>query len=188
MLYGKRIAISLLASFLELFAVVSGFAQAPPKVFIDRGACPFEGCTYRRWTVTSDTALYGQPEGTKPVGEVHKGETVDAIDGEVHVVPTPMTVVFNHEDFHRGDRVYLLTYLGEGFMEVWFEGKISVEEVLFLFTGDDLWPTCLQASADCWGRIEKREPFDWWILIKPHQGKSGWTKESDHFGEKDLYE
>jgi hypothetical protein len=50
---------------------------------------------------------------------------VNAIDGEVWVVPTPMIVVFKHEDFRVDDKVYLLTYLGEGWMEVWFKGEMS---------------------------------------------------------------
>lgn len=48
------------------------------------------------------------PKGTKPLAKVRKGETVKAIDGEVWVVPTPMTVVFKHEPVRVGDKVYLL--------------------------------------------------------------------------------
>jgi len=107
----RRILISILGTFVAASVAASGSPQAPPKVFVDPGACPFECCTYRQWTVTSDTALYDRPEGTKPVSNVRKGETVVAIDGEVRVIPTPMRVVFEHGDFRVGDRVYLLTYL-----------------------------------------------------------------------------
>lgn len=119
------------------------------------------------------------------MAKVRTGETVSAIGGEVRVVPTPMTVVFKHGSFHVGDRVYLLTYLGEGLMKVWFNGKLYVEEIPFIQSwmpeGDNVWPSCTRPSARCWGRIEKRKPSDWWILIKAGQGEHGWTKQYDHF-------
>ncbi len=184
--------VSALGAFIALSAAANGSALTPPKVFIDQGVCPGEGCVYRRWTATSDTVLYNRPEGTKAVAKVRKGETVNAIDGEVRVVPTPMTVVYKHEHFQVGDRVYLLTYLGEGWMEVWFRGAISYEEVPFIQSWmpekDNVWPTCTQPSAECWGRIEKREPVDWWILIKMRRGQCGWTKRYDHFVGGDLFE
>jgi hypothetical protein len=37
------------------------------------------------------------------------------------------------------------------------------------------------------GRIEKREPVEWWILIKKHNGQRGWTRQYDHFIGKDLF-
>ncbi len=186
----SRLLISILGTFVVLSISVSGSAQALPGIFVDRGVCPFECCVYRQWTVRSDTALYDQPGGTKRVGKVRKGETVNAIGGEVRVTPTPMTVIFEHGRFHVGDRVYLLTYLGEGSMKVWSNGQISVEEVPFIQSwrpeADNVWPTCTRPSAGCWGRIEKREPFDWWILIKTGQRKRGWTKQYEHFGRMDA--
>ena len=99
-----------------------------------------------------------------------------AVDGQVHVIPTPMKIVFKHEDFHVGDRVYLLTYLGEGLMTVWFNGKISTQELPFIQgwrpRDDDVRPTCAQPSAECRRRIEKRETFDWWILIRTVRGEN----------------
>ena len=185
----RRILIYITVTAAALCVAASSHAQAPPKVFVDPGACPFKCCTYRQWTVRSNTVLYDRPEGT-PVSEVRKGERVVAIDGEVHVVPTPMTVVFKHEGFRVGDRVFLLTYLGEGWMKVWFKGKISTHELPFIQSWrpqrSDVWPTCGQPSAECWGRIEKRESFDWWILIRTANGERGWTKQYDHFDGQDA--
>jgi hypothetical protein len=161
-------------------------------VFVDKGVCPGEGCIYRQWKATSDTILYDLPNGEKSISVVLKGEAVNAIDGEVRVVPTPMRVVFKHEPFRVGETVYLLTYLGEGWMEVWFKGKIGYEEVPFIQSwmpdNSNVWPTCTEPAPDCWGRIEKREPAEWWILIKRRNGQRGWTKQYDHFLAADLCE
>ncbi len=40
-------------------------AQQPPKVHIDRGACPFECCTYREWVAKKEIALVNAPNGKK---------------------------------------------------------------------------------------------------------------------------
>jgi hypothetical protein len=165
-----------------------------PKIYIDKGACPFECCTYRRWSVLADTVLFDRPEGTQPVARVLKGQWVTAATGEVHLVPMPMKVVFEHGRFHVGDQAYLLTNEGEGVMKVWRHGAISEEDVWFV--GDSKWQdwgnaggrrlTCAHPSKECWGRIEKLPGSDWWILIKTPAGKRGWTREDEHFGNMDA--
>ncbi|MGH7984986.1 MAG: hypothetical protein ACREQX_01670 [Candidatus Binataceae bacterium] len=44
----------------------------------------------------------------------------------------------------------------------------------------DVWPTCVKPSADRWGRIEKRRPTAWWILIEASGRRRGWAKRYDH--------
>jgi hypothetical protein len=169
-------------------------AFAAPPVYIDKGACPFECCTYRQWSVLDDTVLFDKAEGTRPVAKLSKGASVTAVTGEVHLVPTPMKVVFAHGRFHVGDQAYLLTNEGEGVMKVWMNGTISEEDVWFV--GDSKWQdwgdadgkrmTCAHPSKQCWGRIEELPESDWWILIKSPDGKLGWTKDHAHFGNKDA--
>jgi hypothetical protein len=164
-----------------LWVATARAGEAPPKIYIDKGACPFECCTYREWTVTADTVLFDRPDKTKPVDQVLKGKSVKAVTGEVHVFPTPFKVVFAQGRFHVGDTAYLLTYEGEGFYKVWFRGGISEEEVHFTSAH-----ACVHPSEECWGRIEKEYVSDWWILIKTPRGKQGWTNQADHFGNKDA--
>ena len=42
--------------------------QKPPNVYIDKGACPFECCTYREWVAHTDVTLLESPNGKKVVG------------------------------------------------------------------------------------------------------------------------
>jgi hypothetical protein len=148
-------------------AVVLGLwipAFAAPRVYIDRGACPFECCTYGQWSVLANTVLFDKAEGTQPVAKVSKGQSVTAVTGEVHLVPAPMKVVFEHGRFHVGDQANLLTNEGEGVMKVWLNGAISEEDVWFV--GDSKWQdwgdaggkrlTCVHPRKECWGRSKSR--------------------------------
>ncbi len=78
-------------------------ASPPPAVFIDKGACPFECCTYREWTVEKDTEFYDKVDGKKIIGKVVKGTKIQGVTGEVHTVPLKIQT-------ENGREVYLLTY------------------------------------------------------------------------------
>jgi hypothetical protein len=63
-------------------------AQMPALPFVDRGACPFEGCVYRDWTVKARVVTYETWDSRAPVREVfatNPGETVTAMTGVVLV-------------------------------------------------------------------------------------------------------
>ena len=58
----KKLTLITLFAIFPLLAVVPAAAQRThPATFLDRGACPFECCTYGRWKVTKDTVAYDKP-------------------------------------------------------------------------------------------------------------------------------
>jgi hypothetical protein len=176
----------ILIVFLVLCTMPALAKEIPPKVYIDKGACPFECCTYRDWTARKEIQLVAKPGGEKRVATLKKGETVKALTGEVHVVPTPMDVVFEHGRFKVGDRVYLLTYEGEGFQKVWSNGVITSEEVVFAYNLGNDDKSCMKPSADCWGRVQGKQQSTWWVKVQLKSGNVGWTKEADEFDNKDA--
>jgi hypothetical protein len=40
-------------------------SEKPPENYIAKGACPFECCHYRDWTVIDDTQLVASPDATR---------------------------------------------------------------------------------------------------------------------------
>ena len=141
--------------------------RKPPNVYIDKGACPFECCTYREWVARTDVALLDGPNGKKVVGQVKKGERVLALTGEVHCVP--LRVIAQHDypeaGIKTGDAVYILHYEGEGYCKVWHDGKV----------------------VDLEDPSEGAKPkTTWWVKLKTRSGAIGWAVEHHNFENQDA--
>ena len=144
----------------------SATESAPPSPFIDKGACPFECCTYREWVANREISLLDQPNGKKVVAQLHKGEKVRGVTGEVHSIP--MRAIAKHDDpqtgLKAGDVIYVLHYEGEGFWKVWHKGKL-------IETGDV---------------PEKGPRSTWWVQIKTASGAVGWAISHSNFDNQDA--
>lgn len=103
-------------------------AAAPPKLpFLDWGACPFEGCTYHRWTARKQLNVYDTWEASRRrIAQLSKGETVVGFTGLV-ITFRPgvirMDRDFPGQNLKRGETILSYTYRGEGFSAVWFSGR-----------------------------------------------------------------
>jgi len=142
--------------------------HTPPNVYIDKGACPFECCTYREWVVRTDVTLLDRPNGKRVVGRVKKGQRVLALTGEVHSVPLRMVAHHDYPDagVKAGDAVYILHYIGEGYWKAWHDGK--------LFEMDDF------------PDKGSKPKTTWWVKLKTSAGAIGWTVEHGDFENQDA--
>ena len=105
----------------------------PPAVYVDKGACPFECCTYRRWKTDKTTVAYATPDkNAKTVGKFVAGSSVVAITGEVRTVPGKYLITKAHGKYKPGDVLWVYTPLGEGFYKVWFKGRMYQEEMEYM--------------------------------------------------------
>lgn len=149
---------------------------SPPRYYADFGACPFECCTYRQWTVTANTVLYKNRSQGSPVAfRVKKGEKVIGLTGVVitlkpgkAVVQKAMTLGSGNKKVQvkAGDVLYLLHYEGEGFYKFWFGGRIYEDEMSFATVSE---PQVV-----------------WWVKVKNRRGQIGWSKQDEHFGDMDA--
>lgn len=143
--------------------VFSQQSSAPPKVYVSKGACPFECCTYRNWTALQPLSLLDQPEG-RSIARIGDGEQVLAITGEVHTKPLRVRLTENgpYADSVPGQRqmipagsiVYLLHPVGEGYWLVWFKGKAI--EIDPAYAGPP-------------------PSYQWWAKVKTRTGRIGWV-------------
>lgn len=158
-------------------------SSRPPERYVAEGACPFECCTFREWEVLETTPLVEEPNGTAAVGSAVKGQWVQGVTGEVHLRPEPVAVVHDHPPFGRGEIIFLLDYVGEGFSRYWRDGEIREEELQV----DDF---CLRPGRGCWAEYirppEARQEPRWWVLIETENGVRGWTDRPEQFGNKDA--
>lgn len=142
--------------------------KKPPHVFVDVGACPFECCTYRQWTVEKMTTVLDKPNGTVGVATLAKGETVTGLTGEVISVPVPVRADRDVPDtpIRNGDIFYVLHYDGEGYWKVWLRGDI----------------TYVHQSVVSLPQVKA----DWWVKVKDSRGNIGWALSRDNFGNQDA--
>lgn len=171
---------------LTILLLLSGniFAQTLKLPFKDVGACPFECCTYSKWTVNKDTIIYKQMKDGSPIAfKVRKKELVTGIT-RVVIITKPgigkvlkdVTIeVYEVETekesnirFHKGELFKTLTYRGEGFYSVWHKGKIYSVDL----TDDNL-------------KEISRPKSVWLIKIKNKKGQTGWTKLPENFDNMD---
>lgn len=184
----RQIAIPLFCALLTGLGTPARGAEAPvhPSVYIDKGACPGEGCTYGQWKVLKETPLRAQPDvNSKVVTTCRVGSTVSASTGEVHTVAGKFSVKKKHGPFVPGDVLWVYTYLGEGSFKIWFGGRIMELDLNFSPWGGSGGPRC-EVEGRCWGELDRELDSAWWIRIENADGVTGWTREAENFdaGEK----
>ncbi|HYJ45765.1 MAG TPA: hypothetical protein VEV81_04055 [Pyrinomonadaceae bacterium] len=194
----RKAAITLLLIFCSLLpGVVAEPVQKsrnlPPQYYEDYGACPFECCTYRRWTVNASTVFYqGRTNNSPALFRAGKGEHVVGLTGVVitlkpgRAVVRKATVLGQDKKKVRvkaGDILYLLHYEGEGVYKFWFGGRIYEANMPFA-------PDMVYQSPDAKGVGEVRlisEPQTvWWVKVRNERGQIGWSKQDGHFDDMDA--
>ena len=180
----RKITPTLSLVFALILFVLPALAQKThPSTFLDRGACPFECCTYRRWTVTKDTVAYDKPEkGARRVGLFKKGSRVRGLTGEVRTTqPGEYVVVKPYEKYKPGDILWVYTPQGEGFYKVWFAGRMLSQELNYMSGSYEQSGIKCDERADCWGKLETELRDDWWVKVRSPAGWIGWTDQTENF-------
>jgi hypothetical protein len=168
--------------------------RLPPRNYEDRGACPFECCTYREWSVRADTVLYkGRAKNSPAAFRVRKGERVRGLTGVVVTLRPGRAVVIKattlgHEEGKKlrvrpGDVLYLLHYEGEGVYKIWFRGKTYEYEMPH--APDGHYKGTPGGPMGEFIRKESDPETVWWVKVRNGRGQVGWTKQDEHFGDMD---
>ena len=171
----KTILYSLVLAFTVAGFTFAQTSPGPPVPYVDRGACPFECCTYREWHVVKPTALRRSMSDASPVilrlrtGQKVQGMTGVVITTKPGIVQAIKPTTVDSLKVNAGDRVYVLTNLGEGFAKVWFKGRILQGEPY---------------DGSIFKQIREPEAI-WWVKIKDRRGRIGWSREPENFGNVD---
>ena len=153
---------------------------APQLPYLDWNACPFEGCSYRRWIARKPFTFYDTwKEQGRPVGAIAKGEAVTGITGVV-ITFKPGVIRMDRDlpdgTLHSGDTILTYTYRGEGFSSVWFKGRFY-SEFDISFTK---WPDgqgcggthCAATYVDLGQKV-------WWAEVQLKSGRRVWVNMDD---------
>lgn len=192
-----RKSLMLLAAFGVLTALNVQLVSAqrlPTRNYEDHGACPFECCTYREWSVEADTTLYrSRSTKSRAAFRVKKGERVTGLTGVVITLETGRAVANGavtirgvdgrEAKVRRGDVLYLLHPIGEGFFKTWFRGR------LYEVQPESAAEHAARPEADArlpYLRLQSRPRMVWWMKVKNMRGQVGWTQQNKNFGEVDA--
>lgn len=167
-----------LTAALLIFVASTAYADGHPAFYVDKGACPFECCTYRDWGVEKAITLYAEPRiKSSAIGIVQKNARVKAITGEVHMKPGKLIVRHDEAPFRKGEILWVYTYLGEGVFKIWHQGKFVENQIEF---------TSHKPYPDDWGYFVVKPKSVWWVRVRTAAGLEGWTKQVDDFSNKDA--
>ncbi len=170
-----------------LFLQVSSSAQAQPSLpFYDWGACPFEGCTYRRWEAIKPVTVWTGRDHHHVAFTIKPKEWTRGITGVVITVRPGITRVLvkmtlgdkPQVALAAGDLLYTLHDLGEGYDLFWFHGKTYSDQISG--EADDGPPP---AGAQI--QIISRPEYVWWVKVRNAKGQVGWTDQTDRFTNMD---
>ena len=134
-----------------------------PKVpYIQHNVCPFECCQYGRWISKSLLKAYKlEGDDSTVVFIIEPGEEFTAIGGNVHIMKLGEIVLNkSFDEFTEGDKIYILSYRGEGFYDLWYKGKV-------LDSTEEVWSN---------GVLIESPEFVWWVSIKNKAGEQGWLR------------
>jgi len=161
---------------LAFVSIVEISSAEIPDIFVDKGACPGEGCTYcGLYRASQSFDLLREPStSSEVVGKVLAEETFISKTGEVHTVPTRFEVHEASGPFLPGDDVFALTYGGEGWFRVFHNGELIDADLGFSPWGGGAGKTCDKPEF-CFGQLTKDLEFTWWIFVVSESGAQGWT-------------
>ena len=168
-----------------------GRPSLPQVPYEDHGACPFECCTYRTWTVKADTPVRTNRRDTAPVAfRVRPGEQVDGLTGVVvttklgrATIREPIVVDPDKLALEPGEAVSVVNYIGEGVWKVWTRGRLHHLEI----AGKE--HSCAgqaRAPGPCAAQIVEEPKTVWWAKVRNRGGQEGWTRQLDRFGQVDA--
>jgi hypothetical protein len=168
---------SVFFAFVLLFAsAFSRTAEMPPLPYEHWGACPFECCTYRKWTSRTDLNARRNRDNRSPVAfRIRKGEVVEAVTGVVvtrkpGIVEITETTTFGDVTIPKGTVVYTLHFEGEGSDFFWYQGQALSGE---------LYAEVVSEPTPGYPRRVRSLPItEWWVNVKNSRRQTGWMLNS----------
>lgn len=190
--HGNRLAANLRIALMLVLWLGCGRTQqaGPPVPFDEPGACPFQCCTYREWSVAWGTDIRTDKRDDAPVAyHVAVNDTVTAVTGVVTTTKPghatamrPVNVGTKHLPVAAGEPIYLLRSVGSGDWKIWVKGQTDEQYVgspAYCASGK-------QTSDECALSVVDQPETVWWVQVRDALGREGWTREVDHFSNIDA--
>ena len=164
-------------------AKVATSIAEPDLPIVSENACPFEGCTFREWTVEKDSILDSSwQDGRKPLGELKSGERVQGLTG-VHITRQPdrflVTEPIPALGLKVGEVVLQYGEWGEGTADLWAGGQWHKNYDWGQTENSQL----VLSEANL--KLVRHGVKEWWVRVKRSDGLTGWVLADGNFGHMD---
>ncbi|HZQ97061.1 MAG TPA: hypothetical protein VFA67_18765 [Candidatus Sulfotelmatobacter sp.] len=186
----STLAVATLAAAAQLPSAVLAAGQSdaaePSLPVIDENACPFEGCTFGKWKVIKESAVYSSwRSDRRQIDRIKPGQEVLGLTG-VHVTLKPDRILVRREiprlGLKPGDVLLRYMTIGEGFANIWAKGAWHKEEDCSFITEKD----GSGCSRDCAAVVGEYGVNEWWVKIKISDEKVGWVRVDENFNGMDA--
>ena len=149
-------------------------------------ACPFEGCTFREWSVEKDSIVYSSWQGDRAqAGTLKTGEKVQGITG-VYITRQPDRLLVTQPipalSLKVGDVVLQYGEWGEGVVDLWAAGQWH--KTFDSGATDDDGNLILNDENV---KLVRHGIKEWWVQVKRADGLTGWVLATDNFGHMDQF-
>lgn len=185
--------VGLLVALAVLPVTAASRGRGPALPVFERGACPFECCTYGPWRAHDPVPLHESMDAGSPIIEtLRRGEWVLADTGTV-ITRSPGHVLVLRDyvanDFKSngevhlepGAELFLLRYQGEGVYLAWFESRL----LSIIPDGYYEVPSPTGEPERPRLRIDSEPETEWWIHVERDDGTRGWTDAAKSFDGND---
>ena len=153
----------------------------PPVPYIQKNACPFEGCQFGLWTTNSPLKVYSREGDTTTIlCTLTPGDSLIALTGNIHMERLGIVIVTKpHEQFSPGDTLYTLSYTGEGYNDVWYRGQeLNIE--IFWPTDNETDFSTVNINDPRWDQFSAvmvAPPLMiWWVQVTCRGHINGWIR------------
>ena len=140
--------------------------------------CPFECCTYTKWTALTNIEVYQNPQDSTLLFNISKGEEFKAVTGNVYITDPGLVIAKKkfvisdsspNWEVQSNDTLYILDYEGEGYFNVFFQGK-------YASVSDHYWYNRHVDEPDEteFAKQIRTAKTEWWVKIIDSKNKEGW--------------
>jgi hypothetical protein len=157
--------------------------------------CPFEGCTFRKWTVNRKSEMYSSwQDNRREVTTLKPREEVTGLTG-VLVIRKPdrfqVRKPIPYFSLKTGDVILQYAEWGEGYADLWANGVWhknfdwgQTEDGDVVLTNAGF--TLPQILRDNNVTLVQHGIKEWWVQVKTVGGQTGWVAAKDNFDGMDA--
>ena len=150
--------------FLSPFQLFSKKIKRPPYYL--KKMCPYECCGFGHWVAREELKVYKSEKYKNIAFNIKKNEHVTLITGNIIIIQHGIKLIdhdfiYKGQKIRKGDKLYLLSYLGEGRYLEWLNGIMEED---------------IESSMKGTPKLIQDLKFYWSVKVKNKKGKIGWLK------------